>query len=189
MNGNTLDVIVAIDSEGILNAHIGESGKPATPTSVDHEYIYAIASRDGKVEGLFRDGALSVQVSKGDMIRWRELDLSLSFEHSVMFYDLIEGFPGQPQLQALSLGRPVLKGGISRKGKPLKIVQPLPRQPTPQQPDPPPEFLQVPYHYWETTVSQCGSEADLQWYFLITSNGNKAESYYKWQVCLHNTSD
>ncbi|WP_209311906.1 MULTISPECIES: AidA/PixA family protein [Bradyrhizobium] len=82
------DILVAFDTESILQKYSNPSKRPDSPTLIDFRHVYMITNQDNVISGQ-AGGELDLKAQVGDLIRWRETSLSLGFEKSVIFYRFI----------------------------------------------------------------------------------------------------
>ncbi|KWZ48220.1 inclusion body protein [Burkholderia savannae] len=81
------DVLVAVDPETILQNHPNAMNS-ANPLLSDPKYIYMITNNDNAISGQ-AGGELNLKAEVGDLIRWREQNISLGFEKPVIFYKFV----------------------------------------------------------------------------------------------------
>lgn len=81
------DVLVSIDTEAILKQY-GKNNSQGNPPNIDARYVYMTVTQGQAISGQ-AGGELNIAAAVGDVIRWRETSLSLSFEQSCIFYKFI----------------------------------------------------------------------------------------------------
>ncbi len=169
-----IDILVAIDAETIMANYPNGGGTEAKPTLLDaNKYFYMVVKTASVVSGN-AGGELDVSANIGDVIRWREVSLSVNFEYGVAF----AGFRASSGGANIQLP-PSLIGGVSGQTV-YQVKTPMPKQTSP--PNSPPwgdVDKDAPYHFWQSTAMAAG-KVTYQWVFQIFDQAGTSKGYFGW---------
>lgn len=186
MSNDTMDILVAIDTDTILNS-VGKSfnGKvfslssdPTKPSQLydyvdsfgrlDQSVIYMTAPRSNVIGNSQGSSELNVQVNLGDSIRWRSTSLSKGLDHAVVLYQY-----SQTDGSGL-IGHRDQKGPEPSPvyGSPLPIINFENYSSTPTKQD-------VENYFWQGEAQKTGN-IRYSWAFMIVDSKNKVIGYCSW---------
>lgn len=154
-----IDVLASFDAYTIVNNYQNASKDPDRPTFVDNSLIY-MTTRQDRIIG--QSGAeLNVKARVGDVIRWRETELSLGFEYDALFYRFVTNetrliTPPQVIVSPVT----VLVPQMGHEGQPVFDKQ------------------TIQDHYWQCTIVNTG-HVTYHFYFGIYESGSLL-GYFQW---------
>lgn len=159
-----VDILVAFDTEIIVETYPQPSRKPDQPTTVDRALIFMVTNSRNVISG--QGGAdLAVSAQVGDTIRWREANLSLGFEDAVVFYRFLASQGGN------------------------LISQPIPLQavtdsPVPNMADPlHPRVQMITNYFWNSVVLARG-RVTYSFYFMLLNRDGSLFGYFQWDPSI-----
>ncbi|MBS9439096.1 hypothetical protein EAE91_18730 [Photorhabdus noenieputensis] len=83
----TVDVLICVDVDGIINNYNKLGTNPDNPAMVDNKYFHYITNNENAdIPEDNATGKLIVKVGVGDTVRWRVISLTQQLIHSVNLY-------------------------------------------------------------------------------------------------------
>ncbi|EYU13437.1 AidA/PixA family protein [Photorhabdus aegyptia] len=83
----TVDVLICVDVDGIVNNYNKLGADPGNPTTVDNKYFHYITNNENAyIPKDNATGELIAKIDVGDTIRWRVISLTQQLIHSVNLY-------------------------------------------------------------------------------------------------------
>lgn len=162
------DVLVAFDTETILQKYPNPSKNPNAPTLIDFHHVYMITNQDNVINGQ-AGGELDLKAQVGDLIRWRETSLSLGFEKSVIFYKFIG-----------NVGNELISTPTPRKAE-ASFAQPNTTNPSV------PTCQKIANYYWSSETLSTG-RVTYHFNFMVVDRNCNAMGYFSWDpfITIHN---
>jgi hypothetical protein len=186
MSNDTMDILVAIDTDTILNS-VGKSfnGKVFTLSNdstkpsqlysyadnfgrLDQSVVYMIAPRNSVIGNSQGGSELNVQMNLGDSIRWRATSLSKGLDHAVVLYQYTQT-DGNGRIGHLDQNGPEPSPVY---GSPLPIINFDNYSSTPKKQD-------VENYFWQGEA-QIKGNIRYSWAFMIVDSQNKVLGYCSW---------
>lgn len=155
-----IEILIAIDTVGILQRSPNPSRIPESPTLIDPHQIYVITNAGGTLQG-GAGGELILKAQLGQIVVLNETSLSAASDLSPLFYRFI-GIPGQELFSPPS-------PRIAATSRPL----PNPREPSSPTREP------VSTHRWSSEVVREGRTTH-HFHFVIVDRNHSVCGYFAW---------
>jgi hypothetical protein len=155
-----INILIAFDT-GTIGATPKPSQDPNNPTAIGAGSIFMIASQQNVITGN-GGNELNVSANTGDIIRWREMSLSLDVDDRVMLYQ----FHGSNN-NLITAPQPIV----------ITIKDPIPG--VPPAPPLPPASQTIQDFFWQTTVLQQGTDT-YQFSFVLNRRNGNLIGYFIW---------
>ncbi|TNH44154.1 hypothetical protein EP164_06860 [Photorhabdus luminescens subsp. sonorensis] len=90
----TVDVLICVDVDGIINNYNKLGTNPDNPTMVENKYFHYVTNNENAyIPEDNATGELIVKMGVGDTIRWRVISLTQQLIHSVNLYKKLKKIP------------------------------------------------------------------------------------------------
>jgi nematocidal protein AidA len=155
-----IDVLIAFDTETIIQTYRTPSQDPNNPTPVTPNLIYMMVRQGNALSGQ-AGGELNVKAQIDDVIRWRETTLSLSADSNAILYKYTPWIGGD-----------LISPAVVRISHP---TVPIPNPNDPLHPT----TQQITSHYWTSDVLDQG-RVIYSFRFFIMDRNEKVIGYYYW---------